>query len=179
MSRYRRSLAAGGTFFFTVNLADRKSRLLVDEIDLLRRAFELARTRYPFKTIAYCVLPEHLHAVWRLPIDDADFGLRWSVIKRAFSKDLPAAAGRSASKLAKREKGLWQRRFWEHQIRDETDLRRHVDYVHFNPVKHGHAKRVVDWPYSSFHAYVERAVLPGDWAGVDSDDGSEGFGEGE
>ena len=150
MSRYRRSLATGGTFFFTVNLADRKSRLLAEEIDRLRRAFELARTRYPFAMIAYCVLPDHLHTVWRLPLDDADFGLRWGVIKRAFSIGLPAAAARSASKLAKREKGLWQRRFWEHQIRDDLDLQRHVDYVHFNPVKHGHVKRAADWPYSSF-----------------------------
>jgi putative transposase len=178
MSRYRRSLATGGTFFFTVNLADRKSRLLVEEIDRLRRAFEIARTRHPFKTIAYCVLPDHLHTVWRLPQDDANFGLRWSVIKRIFSSDLPAAA-LSASKIAKREKGLWQRRFWEHQIRDETDLQRHVDYVHFNPVKHGHVKRVADWPHSSFCVYVERKILPDDWAGIDADGPSHGFGEGE
>lgn len=178
MSRYRRSLTTGGTFFFTVNLADRKSRLLVDEVDRLRCAFEIARTRHPFKTIAYCVLPEHLHAIWRLPTGDANFGLRWSVIKRAFSKNLPAATGRSASKLAKREKGLWQRRFWEHQIRDETDLRRHVDYIHFNPVKHRHVQHVADWPYSSFHPYVARGVLPEDWAGVDANEGSNGFGEG-
>ena len=177
MSRYRRSLAAGGTFFFTVNLDHRKSHLLVDEIERLRRAFELARNRYPFRTIAYCVLPDHLHTVWRLPENDADFGLRWGVIKRGFSSGLPTAIARSMSKIAKREKGLWQRRFWEHQIRDDDDLQRHVDYIHFNPVKHGLAKRVADWPHSSFHTYVERRILPGDWAGAEIDGDADEFGE--
>jgi putative transposase len=167
MSRYRRSLTGGGTFFFTVNLADRKSRLLVDEIECLRQAFDLARQRYPFKMLAYSVLPEHLHAIWRLPDDDARFGLRWSIIKRAFSKQLPAGE-RSASKHAKREKGIWQRRFWEHQIRDEVDLQRHVDYIHFNAVKHGLVQRAADWPYTSFHWYVESGRLLTDWAGGDA-----------
>ena len=143
----------------------------------LRHAFEVARTRYLFRAIAYCVLPDHLHALWRLAPDDAQFGLRWSVIKRAFSIALPAASARSSSKIAKREKGLWQRRFWEYQIRDETDLQRHVDYVHFNPVKHEHVKRVADWPYSSFHNYLQRGILPGDWAGANVDEGADEFGE--
>ena len=177
MSRYRRSLANGGTFFFTVTLAERKSRLLTVEIDRLRRAFDLARTRHPFRTLAYCILPDHLHTVWRLPEDDADFGLRWSVIKRAFSSGLSAALARSTSKIVKREKGLWQRRFWEHQIRDDEDLQRHVDYVHLNPVKHQWAKHVLEWPHSSFHTYVERGVLAGDWAGVGADFDVTGFGE--
>ena len=177
MSRYRRSLANGGTFFFTVTLAERKSRLLTVEIDRLRRAFDLARTRHPFRTLAYCILPDHLHTVWRLPEDDADFGLRWSVIKRAFSGGLSAALARSTSKIVKREKGLWQRRFWEHQIRDDEDLQRHVDYVHLNPVKHQWAKHVIAWPHSSFHTYVERGVLAGDWAGVGADFDVTGFGE--
>jgi putative transposase len=150
MSHYRRSLASGGAFFFTVNLADRKCRLLVDETDRLRQAFGLARERYLFRMSAYCILPEHLHALWQLPGDDARFGLRWGIIKRAFSTELPAHE-RSDSKIAKREKGIWQRRFWEHQIRDDVDLRRHVDYIHFNPVKHGLVQRVADWSYSSFH----------------------------
>jgi len=164
MSRYRRSLAGGGTYFFTVNLADRNSRVLVEEIDRLRRAFDAARTRYSFRTLAYCILPEHLHAIWRLPENDVDFGLRWGVIKRAFSRGM-APGNRSASKIAKREKGVWQRRFWEHQIRDDLDLQRHVDYVHFNPVKHGLVPRVADWPHSSFHEYVKRGMLHVDWAG--------------
>ncbi len=164
MSRYRRSLALGATFFFTVNLSDRRSRLLVEEIERLRTAYRRAHARYSFQTIAICVLPDHLHAIWRLPQADADFGLRWSLIKRLFVTGSPAASVRSLSKAAKREKGIWQRRFWEHQIRDDLDLERHVDYVHFNPVKHGLVKRVNEWPYSSFHRYVADSVLPRDWA---------------
>ena len=179
MSRYRRSLAGGGTFFFTVNLADRNSRVLVEEIDRLRLAFDAARTRYPFRTLAYCILPEHLHAIWRLLENDMDFGLRWGVIKRAFSRGM-VPGNRSASKIAKREKGVWQRRFWEHQIRDDLDLQRHVDYVHFvhfNPVKHGLVPRVADSPHSSFHEVVRRGVLSGDWAGGAEVSSAGDFGE--
>jgi len=107
---------------------------------------------------------DHLHAVWALPEDDADFSTRWSSIKSGFSRGLDARP-RSASKLSKREKGIWHRRYWEHAIRDEADLERHVDYVHFNPVKHGHVARVVDWPFSSFHRDVERGLLAEDWGG--------------
>ena len=177
MSRYRRSLTAGGIYFFTVNLADRNSRLLIDEVDRLRKAFDVVRARYPFSMLAYCVLPDHLHAIWRLPGNDAAFGLRWGMIKRGFSAGLPAARFRSTSKVAKREKGIWQRRFWEHQIRDETDFERHVDYVHYNPVKHGLVKRVADWPHSSFHAYVTKGVLSPDWAGVSTRSAVMDFGE--
>ena len=168
MSRYRRSLAAGGTFFFTATLADRRSRLLVEHIERLRHAWRITQSRYPFETIAVCILPDHLHAVWSLPDGDADFGRRWSAIKRLFSSGLCAAPTRSASKIAKREKGIWQRRFWEHQILDDVDLERHVDYVHFNPVKHGLVGRVSAWPYSSFHRHVARGVLPKDWAAGES-----------
>jgi putative transposase len=169
MSRYRRSVAPGGTFFFTVALADRRSRLLVERIDRLRHTWSVTQSRYPFETLAVCILPDHLHAVWSLPDGDADFGRRWGAIKRLFSAGLCAAPVRSASKIAKREKGIWQRRFWEHQIRDDADLDRHVDYVHFNPVKHGLAESVRDWPYSSFHRYVARGVLPEDWAAGESE----------
>ena len=163
MSRYRRSLVTGGTFFFTVTLADRGSRLLVDHVDRLRRAYGITQSRLPFQTVAICVLPNHLHAVWQLPDGDADFGRRWSSIKRVFCAGFDAVADRSASKIAKREKGIWQRRFWEHEIRDEVDMARHVDYIHFNPVKHGLVGRVADWPYSSFHRYVREGVYPADW----------------
>ncbi len=145
-------------------------------MDRLCLAFALARERYPFRTLAYCILPDHLHAIWRLPVDDADFGLRWGIVKRAFSRDL-APGTRSASKIAKRDKGIWQRRFWEHQIRDDVDLQHHLDYIHFNPVKHGWVRRVADWPHSSFHRYVERALLRADWAGDESDQGGNTFGE--
>jgi REP-associated tyrosine transposase len=165
MSRYRRAKIAGGIFFFTVALADRRSDLLVRQIDRLRRVYRSVKHRYPFETVAICILPDHLHAIWSLPEDDADFSLRWSLIKSGFSRGLPSAAKRSVSKLAKREAGLWQRRYWEHAIRNDTDLARHVDYIHFNPVKHGHVARVRDWPHSSFHRYVAEGLLPSDWGG--------------
>jgi putative transposase len=121
--------------------------------------------RCPFETIAICVLPDHLHAVWSLPPRDPDFSLRWSLIKSGFSRGLPGDMRRSSSKIARRERGIWQRRYWEHAIRDDADLERHVDYIHFNPVKHGHVSQVCDWPHSSFHRYVARGLLAPDWGG--------------
>lgn len=176
MSHYRRSRAHGATFFFTLTLTDRSSNLLTIEIDRLRNAYRNVQGKYPFETIAICVLPDHLHAIWRLPEGDADFGLRWSLIKRSFSTGLPSATSRSDSKISKREKGIWQRRFWEHQIRDGLDLQRHVDYVHYNPVKHGLVQKVNDWPHSSFHRHVQECLLDANWgrAGVES---SGAFGE--
>jgi putative transposase len=129
MSCYRRSLATGATFFFTVNLADRSSRLRFKGIHRLRRACDIARLRHPVPTLAYCVLPDHLHTVWEVPEHHADFGLRWGVTQRLFSSGRAPATVRSTSKIVKREKGLWQRRCWEHQIRDDTDLRRHADDI--------------------------------------------------
>jgi putative transposase len=169
MSRYRRALAPGGTFLFTVNLADRRSALLTEHIDLLRAAYGKLVQELPFDTVAVCILPDHLHAVWRLPPTDADFSTRWQRIKAHFSHSFPAQAERSQSKQRQGEKGIWQRRFWEHQIRDDADLQRHVDYLHYNPVKHGLASRVSDWPHSSFHRYVREGQLPLDWAGGGKD----------
>lgn len=122
------------------------------------------------------VLPEHLHCLWRLPPGDADFSTRWKKIKAAFSRAQPKTELRSASRAAKGERGIWQRRFWEHAVRDEADWRRHVDYIHFNPVKHGHVPRVADWPYSTFHDYVRRGLYPVDWGGGVPEDGDR-FGE--
>ena len=164
MSRYRRAKTSGGTYFFTVTLADRSSDLLVRHVDLLHRAYGSVQKRYPFETIAICIFPDHLHAIWSLPAGDADFPLRWSLIKSGFSRSFPAAPSRSSSKTAKREKGIWQRRYWEHLIRDSSDLERHVDYIHF-PVKHGLVPRVHDWRHSSFHDHVARGMLPPDWGG--------------
>jgi len=178
MSRYRRSKVPGGLYFFTVTLADRQSRLLVEQIGQLRAAYRTVRQAMPFETLAICILPDHLHAVWRLPAGDSDYSTRWQRIKAFFSQDLPATDPRSASKRRKGEKEIWQRRFWEHLIRDDTDLRRHVDYVHFNPVKHGLVDRVAAWRYSSFHRCVRRGELAIDWAGGVAGDGSEdGYGE--
>jgi len=163
MSRYRRSLIPGGTYFFTVTLADRSSALLLDEIDRLRAVYADAQHKLPFETIAICVLPEHLHAIWTLPAHNADYSRRWSFIKAGFSHGVRATTTRTASQAAKRDKGVWQRRFWEHQVRGEDDLQRHVDYIHFNPVKHGLVARAADWPHSSFHRYVKQGWLPADW----------------
>jgi putative transposase len=163
MSRYRRARIEGGVFFFTVTLADRSSDLLVRHIDRLRRIYVSVRQGRPFETIAICVLPDHIHAIWQLPANDCDFSLRWSLIKSGFSRGLPVDVSRTPSKIVKRERGLWQRRYWEHAIRDDADLERHVDYIHFNPVKHGLVGRVCDWPHSSFKHYVARGDLQSDW----------------
>jgi putative transposase len=165
MSRYRRAHIEGGSFFFTVALADRSSDVLIRHIDRLRRIYASVHEQHPFQTIAICVLPDHMHALWSLPQGDADFSLRWSLIKSGFSRGFAGDMHRSASKAARRERGIWQRRYWEHAIRDDADLERHVDYIHFNPVKHGHVSQVCDWPHSSFHRYVARGILPRDWAG--------------
>lgn len=174
MSHYRRSLVPGGTFFFTVTLADRRSHALVEHIERLREVYRRVQADHPFRTVAICVLPDHLHAIWTLPPDDADYPLRGNLIKAGFSRALPASPARSASKAARREKGIWQRRYWEHQIRDESDLERHADYIHANPVKHGLVSCVQDWVHSSFRRYVERGWLPVDWAGSVPDAGRYG-----
>jgi len=167
---YRRSRAAGGIFFFTLNLNDRSATLLVDHIGSLRQAMREVKVRHPFDILAMVVLPDHLHALWRLPDDDGDYPLRWSLIKAGFSRQLPPLETVNLSRRLKRERGVWQRRYWEHQVRDEQDLQRHLDYIHFNPVKHGHARRAVEWPYSSIHRYVRAGVLPADWAGQRDED---------
>jgi putative transposase len=165
MSRYRRPKIEGGIFFFTVVLADRSSKLLVEHVERLRQVYRAVQARSPFETNAVCILPGHLHAIWTLPADDADFASRWSQIKSGFSRDLPAARLRSRSQAQRRETGVWQRRFWEYAIRDNADFERHVDYIHFNPVKHGYVSRVCDWPYSSFPRFVKDTLLPADWGG--------------
>jgi putative transposase len=164
MVRYRRNFIAGGTFFFTVTLADRTSRALIDHIEALRAAVSETRAAHPFAIDAAVILPDHIHIVMTLPEGDADYPIRLSLIKRRFTD----AVTKSGTPVARRRNGeiaLWQRRFWEHTIRDEGDFERHVDYVHFNPVKHGLVARVCDWPYSSFHRYVHRGLLPQDWGG--------------
>jgi len=171
MTQYRRNFVPGGSFFFTVNLAERRLRLLTEHVDLLRKAFRSARTSHSFDIEAIVVLPDHLHAIWTLPPGDADFATRWRLIKSTFSRGLPRGERISESRAAKGERGIWQRRYWEHTLRDERDLERHVDYIHYNPVKHGLVSRVQDWPHSSFHRYVRDGVYPADWAGDAADAG--------
>jgi len=151
MTRYRRHYVPGGTYFFTVALADRTARLLVDEIDLLRSVYASVIKQHPVICDAMVVLPNHIHAVWTLPSGDADFSVRWKKIKAVFSRHCRAQGDIGPSKARKGEKGIWQRRFWEHSIRDAADYRAHVDYCHFNPVKHGLVEHPEDWPYSSVH----------------------------
>ncbi|OGT36156.1 MAG: transposase [Gammaproteobacteria bacterium RBG_16_51_14] len=174
--RYRRADAAGGTYFFTVNLADRRSDVLVQHIDDLREVMKTVKDAHPFTILAMVVLPEHLHAIWRLPQGDADYPLRWSLIKAGFSRRLVKGEPICASRQTRRERGIWQRRYWEHQIRDETDLAHHADYIHFNPVKHGWVALPVDWPYSTLHGYIERGMLTPDWGGR-AGDGEDAYGE--
>ncbi|MBI5265476.1 MAG: transposase [Bradyrhizobium sp.] len=175
MVQYRRSFLPGGTFFFTVTIADRRLKLLVEYVGLLHTAFTAAHRERPFEIDAIAVLPDHLHAILTLPQGDADFPGRWRRIKGHFSSAL-LNAGVRLPRRSNGELALWQRRYWEHTIRDEGDLERHIDYIHFNPVKHGHAARVRDWPHSSFHRYVRAGLLPEDWAGdVREDAGT--FGE--
>jgi putative transposase len=165
MPNYRRAFVPGGAWFFTHNLADRRQTLLVDYVDALRGAFEETRKRYPFEIGAIVILPEHLHSVWTLPQDDADFSTRWRLIKTRFAKSLPKGEHRSAVRQARGERGIWQRRFWEHLIRDDADYARHVEYCYINPMKHGLVRRVQDWPHSSFHRDVRRGIFPIEWAG--------------
>ena len=174
--QYRRSHTAGGTYFFTVNLAERRSDILVRHIEDLRAVINAVKQTHPFAMVAMVVLPEHLHAIWRLPPGDADYPLRWSLIKAGFSRRLAKGEPVPRSRLAKRERGIWQRRYWEHQISDETDLARHVDYIHYNPVKHGWVRRPLDWPHSTLHGYIDRRLVTPDW-GVAMDDGVGGYGE--
>lgn len=162
--RYRRANAAGGTYFFTVNLADRSRRLLIERIDDLRASVRLVKQRHPFSIVAWVVMPDHLHAIWTLPVGDNDFSMRWALIKAGFSRRIESGEPIQAARRAKGERGIWQRRFWEHQLRDDEDLRRHIDYVHYNPVKHGHATQASDWPYSSIHRYIRTDDLPRNWA---------------
>jgi putative transposase len=166
MPDYRRTWHPGGTYFFTVNTLRRRGcTLLTQHIDSLRTSVREARRTHPFLIHGWVVLPDHLHCVIELPPGDADFATRWRLIKGGFSRRLPATERRSAVRVARGERGIWQRRYWEHLIRDEHDFAAHVDYVHFNPVKHGHVGRVIDWPYSTFHARVADGIYPADWAG--------------
>ena len=160
--RYRRSFQPGGTFFFTVVTANRRPIFAAaDAVGLLRESFRTVRKARHFDIDAIVILPDHLHCIWTLPDGDADFMTRWRLIKTWFSKH-------SAFK------NIWQHRYWEHLLRDERDFEHHVDYIHFNPVRHGLVNRVVEWPYSSFHQYVARGMYPVDWGGAFSESAAVG-----
>ena len=151
MSRYIRSRRPGATYFFTARLADRNSDLLVREIDRLRHVTRLTMDRYPMRIDAIAVLPSVIHTIWTLPPGDADFSNRWSMLKALFSRGLPAPPYRSPAQIRRGERGIWQRRFWEHCIRDADDLAQHVSMIHASPVQAGLCAHPADWLHSSIH----------------------------
>jgi putative transposase len=162
VSDYRRAYVPGGGFFFTVVTHHRKP-LLAEEsnIDRLREGFRGTMEKHPFRIDAIVILPDHLHTVWRLPPGDTDFSLRWRLIKHFVATGLPSLTDHRGGK------SVWQRRFWEHAIRDENDWRNHVDYVHYNPVRHGYARRPGDWRWSSFRLARRRGWYTADWGEVE------------
>lgn len=181
MTHYRRANLAGASYFFTVVTYQRRAFLCNEDVlKALRDAIEKTREKHPFTIDAWVLLPDHMHAIWTLPPDDADFANRWRLIKRHVTQTCGALLHQpnlmTASKTKHRESTLWQRRYWEHLIRNDDDYAKHMDYVHFNPVKHGLVKRVVDWQHSSFHRYVKQGDYSEDWGlAVRSDRGD--FGE--
>ena len=170
MSHYRRAVQAGGCFFFTV-VTYRRRPWLVDEAarSALREAITRTRAKHPFTIEAWVLMPDHLHCVWTLPPGDSDYSTRWSLIKRrvsmALGERMHLEAWMRPSKEKHRERTLWQRRYFEHTLRDEADFARCVDCIHFNPVKHGYVARVIDWPWSSFHRHVAAGLCPPEWTG--------------
>lgn len=163
---YRRAFVPGGSYFYTVVTEGRRPILAsTAAIETLREAFRVVRAQRPFDLSAIVVLPEHLHCIWTLPPGDADFATRWRLIKTWFTRHADPALRvlPDRARAAKGEQALWQRRYWEHLLRDETDYARHADYIHYNPVKHGHVARPLDWPYSSFRRQSEDGIYPADW----------------
>jgi putative transposase len=183
MPEYRRALIKGGTYFLTLVTYQRQDIFASAAArSLLNDAIHQTQNYNPFMMIAHCILPDHIHFIWQLPEDDADYSTRISVLKRRFSRNYVAQFGlpmpKDSSRVKRREVTLWQRRFWEHLIRDEEDLNRHIDYVHFNPVKHGLVNRVGDWAESSFFDYVDMGYYDVDWGGrINFDDQNDQFGE--
>ena len=170
MPKYLRYLPESRPVFLTVKTLPSQP-ILVDQRDALRRAIETVRARRPFTIDAMVLLPDHFHAIWTMPTEDENFSSRISVVKALFSKQIEREGEAvTASRTARRERGIWQRRFYDHLIRDERDLQNHIDYIHINPVKHGYVERVHDWPHSSFHRYVRQGALPIDWAGGGASD---------
>ncbi|MEX2113525.1 MAG: transposase [Pirellulales bacterium] len=173
MSEYRRYFVAGGTYFFTA-VTDRRAPLFADASArrLLGSVLRRCILRQPMKVLAIVLLPDHLHCLWTLPSTDSDYSARWRWLKGEFSKHWLALGGieqpLANSRKRERRRGIWQRRFWEHTIRDETDLEQHADYIHYNPVRHGLVTRPIDWPWSSFHRWVRLEHYQPNWAGSQS-----------
>ena len=165
--QYRRAKVAGASYFFTIVTHDRHPIFRnVEAVALFQTGLKRIKSRHPFEVDAFVILPDHIHMVWTLPDGDAEFSTRWRLIKEAFTKPFVwqrQQLDRSTSRLAKGEQAIWQRRFWEHVVRDEADYAAHIDYIHYNPVRHGLASAARDWPYSSFSSCVERGVYEPHW----------------
>jgi putative transposase len=180
MPNYRRAAVPGGTYFFTLTSYQRRNILCNDEVRIaLRDSIRTTQAKHPFTIDAWVLMPDHLHCIWILPPGDDGYSIRWSMIKRLVTQRVGFTGGApyvSASREKRREGHCWQRRFWEHWVRDENDLNRCRNYLHWNPVKHGHVSRVADWPYSTFHRFVREGMYTEDWGGQGIDDGGS-FGE--
>ena len=169
--RYRRARVPGGCYFFTV-VTHQRHKLFTSEapVKLLRSAFRAVMRKHAFSIDAIVILPDHLHCIWTLPPGDADFARRWRLIKTAFTKHCPpdwCAVKPATARIGKGHRSVWQHRYWEHLIRDEADFRAHVEYIHYNPVRHQYVKRPADWVWSSFGLYVQRGVLASDWGATE------------
>ena len=172
MPEYIRSRVKGGTYFFTV-VTYQRLPILTNETSrrLLHDAWKNVNQRFPFETIAICLLPDHLHCIWQLPEGDDNYSIRWREIKRIFThrylKEIGTGQERNESRQKRREAAIWQRRFWEHTILNEKDLETHLDYIHYNPIKHGYVSKAVDWEWSSFGRYVKMGVYNPEWLGAE------------
>ena len=163
--RYRRIYVKGASYFFTL-VTYQRQKILTEQTNInhLRNAFKKVKAKYPFEVTAIVILPDHLHAILELPDNDSDFSTRWRLIKYYFSRKINSAAFLNAtSRNKKKEKPIWQRRYWDHLIRNEKDFERHMDYIHYNPVKHGYTTSPALWPYTSFHMYVNEGIYPAYW----------------
>lgn len=162
MPNYKRPKINGASVFLTATLADRSSELLTCEVDTLREAVRDTRAKWPFKINAFVVLPDHFHCVITLPPDDGDFSTRMRLVKARFSRRFEKGCLRQ-SHIERAERGVWQRRFWEHHIRDQADFQAHVEYCWKNPVKHRLVNSPMDWPYSTIHRDAKQGIVPDEW----------------
>ncbi|MBL7481332.1 REP-associated tyrosine transposase [Legionella bononiensis] len=168
MVHYRRDYSPGASYFFTLTLIDRQSKYLTDHINYLGNAFRSVKVKLNFITRAIVVLPDHIHCIWQLPLNDSDYSKRIRLIKTHFTQSL-LDLNIYLEKNARGNVNLWQTRFWEHRIRDNIDLQTHVDYIHYNPVKHGYVKKPLDWPYSSIHRYIKKGLMNKTWSLEETD----------
>jgi len=168
--RYRRTDIPGASYFFTLVTEQRQNLFIHDEnIELLRESFRQIKQKRPFIIEAAVIMPDHLHCIWTLPDNDADYSTRWRLIKAWFTKhcDQKYKLPRNNARMKKQQQAIWQHRYWEYCLKDEEDFERHVDYIHYNPVKHHYVESPPQWKHSSIHRYIKEDILPRDWAGSD------------